>query len=75
MAHVSNPSHRTGAGLVDGISNVFGYIGDFLVSIAESNSKVRQAAALQALSDAELAERGLKRQDIARYVFADSYHL
>ena len=45
---------------------------DFLVSIGEANSMVRQVNALQALSDAELAERGIKREDIARHVFSSS---
>jgi hypothetical protein len=30
---------------------------------------------LQALSDAELARRGLKREDIVRHVFADAFEL
>jgi uncharacterized protein YjiS (DUF1127 family) len=46
-----------------------------LVSMGESNSLVRQMQALQDLSDAELAERGIKREDIARHVFAASAYI
>jgi uncharacterized protein YjiS (DUF1127 family) len=55
------------------IGSVFAALGNALVSIGEANSKMRQVEALQALSDAELAERGIKRSDIARVVFADTY--
>lgn len=46
-----------------------------LVRIADSNSKYRQMQALMALSDAQLADRGLRREDIARYVFRDQLYL
>ncbi len=44
----------------------------FLVTIAESNSRVRRVNYLNSLSDAELAQRGLRREDIVRHVFADA---
>ena len=53
------------------ITRFFGGIAPFLVMMAEANPRLRQAEALAALSDAELAERGLKREDIARQVFGD----
>lgn len=58
---------------------VFGWVwqaltifGNALVRLGEANPKYRQMQALQALSDAELANRGLRREDLARYVFSDS---
>lgn len=44
---------------------------DFLVAVGEANSRVYRIEALQRLSDAELARRGIRREDIIRHVFAD----
>lgn len=55
------------------ISRFFTAIGNGLVRMSENNSRYRQIQALQALSDAELAERGIERQNIVRVVFADIY--
>ena len=41
-----------------------------LVRIGENNPRMRQVAALSALSDEQLAKRGLNRKDIARRVYA-----
>ncbi|ETX30538.1 hypothetical protein [Roseivivax isoporae] len=41
------------------------------ILLAESNSRLRRMQALNAMSDAELARRGIRREDIARHVFAD----
>ena len=74
MAHViSHPV--TPSGITAPVSRFFSRIGEFLMSMAETNSRVRQVEALSALSDDELAQRGLKRSEIARYVFSDSYWL
>ncbi|MCE0504441.1 MULTISPECIES: DUF1127 domain-containing protein [unclassified Roseivivax] len=53
----------------------FGAILDFFVHVAESNSRVRLARELNEMSDEELAERGLKRTDIARHVYGDLYYI
>lgn len=42
---------------------------------AESDFRLRRIQALQAKSDAELAELGIKREDIVRKVFADLYYI
>jgi uncharacterized protein YjiS (DUF1127 family) len=52
------------------VARFFSIIGNAMVSIGEANSKVRQVDALNALSDEELAARGIKRQDIVRHVFS-----
>jgi hypothetical protein len=66
-------THTSGIPLFGLIGRFFSAIGNGLVRIAEANSKVKQAEALNALTDAQLAERGMKRQDIARAVFMDNY--
>lgn len=73
MANITTHAHGSTWGF--SLSRVFRGIGDALITLTEANSRVRQAQALQALSDEELANRGLKRQDIARYVFSDMFYI
>lgn len=67
MAHISYDA-RTGQ-----TENIFARalnkIGETLAFMAESNPRLQQAQALVELSDAELAKRGLKREEIAGHVF------
>ncbi|MDP2519569.1 DUF1127 domain-containing protein [Shimia thalassica] len=49
--------------------------GKMLVTLAEANGRVKEAEAYQAMTDAELAERGLRREDIAMHVFKDSLYI
>ena len=72
MAHVSTHTDRHSG---FGLGAVFRAIGDAFVLLAESNSRVRKAETLNAMSDVELAKRGLKREDIARHVFGDLFYL
>ena len=58
-----------------GLNRVFNSILNFLVSISTAQSRVRQIEFLCALTDEELAERGLSRQDIVRYVYRDAYYV
>lgn len=67
--HTHNASWRFSLG------GVFRAMGEALVTLAEANSRVRRAEALQALSDDELAAKGLKREDIPRHVFGDMFYL
>ncbi|MHA6326856.1 DUF1127 domain-containing protein [Roseivivax sp. CAU 1753] len=46
-----------------------------VIRLAERNARYRQAECLQAMSDAELAARGLKREDIVRHVYRDRFYL
>ena len=55
------------------IGHFFGSIVDFFIGISDNNSRVHQAENLEHLSDAQLAERGLKREDIPRHVFKDFF--
>ena len=58
-----------------GLNSLFNGILNFLVSISTAQSRVRQIEFLCALTDEELAERGLSRQDIVRYVYRDAYYI
>ncbi|MCR8550354.1 DUF1127 domain-containing protein [Salipiger sp. P9] len=49
--------------------------GKIIVAVGEANPRMKKVDALQRLSDAELAERGLRREDIVRHVFHDVYYL
>ena len=73
MADITTHAH--GSTWSFSLSRVFRGIGDALITLTEANSRVRQAEALQALSDEELAKHGLKRQEIARYVFSDMFYI
>lgn len=61
------------------IRNPFKAVGtsilNFMVRIAESNSRVREMERLSALSDEALKQRGLTRADIVRHVFRDVYYV
>lgn len=53
----------------------FSAVGRFFTAYVESRSRHAEYAALERLSDAELAARGLTRDGIARAVFADILYL
>ena len=66
---------RQGNRIAAGLNRVFNGVLNFLVSISTAQSRVRQIEFLCALTDEELAERGLSRQDIVRYVYRDAYYI
>lgn len=74
MAHATTTAPAAASGLFHVISDAFLAIGRALVTIPETNERVRRAEILMAMSDAELAERGLRREDIALHVFAGSLY-
>lgn len=57
------------------IAGVFSAIGGFFTSVAMANARYQKITELQALTDAQLAERGLQREDIVHHVFADAYYI
>lgn len=80
MAHTTtHPAPITLAGTAKaigaGVYSVLGGIGNFFVRIAETNTRLAKVERLQALSDAQLEKRGLKREDIVRHVFSDMFYL
>lgn len=66
-------SGRKSAGIRVVIDRFFGGIARFLESLAESQKAAASFDRLVRLSDSELALRGLKREDIARRVFEETY--
>ena len=63
-------------GIIAGsIGSFFQTVFNGLTSIAEANSRVKEADRLNALSDAQLAKIGLRREDIVRHVFRDILHV
>ena len=50
-------------------------IGNFLIGVGESNARVRKLEHLHSLSDEQLAEKGLTREEIVRHVFAGQLYV
>ncbi|MCT8160249.1 hypothetical protein [Pseudoruegeria sp. SHC-113] len=69
MAHAA--THSDTASFAAGLSALFSRLGAALMRAAENRSRVEQMERLNAKSDEELAALGLRREDIARYVFRD----
>ena len=57
------------------MQHFFASIGNALVAVAEANPRMKKVHALQRMTDAELAERGIKREDIVRVVFHDVLYM
>ncbi|WP_289150840.1 DUF1127 domain-containing protein [uncultured Salipiger sp.] len=72
MAFLSASQRHENAPL---LSRILAGLGDAIVAIGEANPRLRRVEALQRLSDAELAAKGLRREDIVRHVFHDVYYL
>ena len=72
MAHTSvHP--KVSFPILGSISRFFAAFGNALVSMGEASSRYRRVQELQGLSDAELAKRNIRREDIIRIVFADAF--
>ncbi|MEM7520761.1 MAG: hypothetical protein AAF307_06960 [Pseudomonadota bacterium] len=59
---------------VIGAGEVLTYVFTMLAMTSTLNERARTAIKLHELSDAKLAEKGLKREDIARHVFGDIWY-
>ena len=64
-------STGTGRSILAGIRTIPASIGRALIAMAAANPRLRRVEDLQALSDAQLAARGMRRENIVRVVFAD----
>jgi uncharacterized protein YjiS (DUF1127 family) len=49
-------------------------LGLWINTYAENHPRLRAVRALQAMSDAQLAARGIKRENIVHHVFRDTYY-
>ncbi len=56
------------------IASFFRNIGNSLIAASEASSRIHQIQALEAKSDEELAEMGLRRDQIVHHVFKDLYY-
>ena len=65
MATITTEFHPTLAGI---LTAPFRVIGGFLISMAEAQQINKQAEILFAMSDEQLAERRLKRDEIGSYL-------
>ena len=63
------------AGIWAGISGFFAAFGRALVASSYAEARLNQAEQLNAKTDEELAEMGLRREDIPAYVFRDLMHI
>lgn len=67
--------HTASASVFSAVQHFFASIGNALVMVAEANPRMKKVHALQRMTDAELAERGIKREDIVRVVFQDVLYM
>lgn len=51
----------------------FRAVGRFMIRVGEAGARVKRIEYLNSLTDTQLAERGLKREDIVREVFHDRF--
>lgn len=73
MAYTTQATASTG--IIAAVQNFFQSLGTALVNVAEANPRMKQVELLQRMTDAELAERGIKREDIVRVVFKDMLYV
>ncbi len=50
-------------------------VGNFMVSTMDSNSRIQLVNQLNAMSDVQLAELGVKRDEIVQHVFKDTFYI
>lgn len=58
-----------------GHAPLLGSLTAFFARMVENHPRTRQIERLNATSDAELARRGLSREDVIRHIFRDRYYL
>ncbi len=67
--HVERPALRAG------FDRFFSALASAYVAYANSRSRIGEIRALEAKSDAELKAMGIKRDQIAQYVFRDVFYV
>ncbi len=75
MAHTAHYTIPTVYGVLNLLAKPFTALGKGLIAIAEANSRSQTLNTLMDMSEAELAKRGLKRDQLVHHVFSDSYYL
>ena len=74
MAHFANPN-QSGSGFWNTVADFFASIWNAPRIQVDLEGRLQQMRKLEAMSDAELAERGITRERIAHYVFRDLYYV
>lgn len=75
MAYVSTSPISAGTSGKSLVSRFFGAIIDGLVAMGESDPRFKKLNKLAAMSDEELARRGLRRDQIAREVLGGTFYI
>ncbi|MFV0244367.1 MAG: hypothetical protein ACK5IB_05015 [Qingshengfaniella sp.] len=65
----TTPQSAAPAGLLSALGAPFRGLWNFLVMVGENNAKLKLYQRLSAMSDDELARRGLNREDLIRRIF------
>ncbi len=63
------------AAITGGLARAWAALSNAMIAYGESRSRFAELQSLEAKSDHELADIGLKREDIVRHVFRDLYYL
>lgn len=63
------------AAVTGGLARAWASLSNAMIAYGESRSRFAELQSLEAKSDHELADIGLKREDIVRHVFRDLYYL
>lgn len=61
--------------LLSALAAPFRAMGQFLISLAEAGPRMDEVRRLNAMTDADLAARGLTREGEVRRIFADRFHI
>lgn len=72
--HFDNSAATTGHGFRDRVSGLLAGIKAGFEAYAERRGRFDEIARLQAMSDEELAARGIQRDMIVHHVFRDKFH-
>ncbi len=75
MATLTTNNIGAPAGIRHAFETFKNALGKALISYGNRRSRVDQIQRLEALTDAELAEMGLQREEITRYVFRDLFYM
>lgn len=75
MATATTNIHTETPGIFAKVGSFFGTIGHALVKVGEANSRFQEVERLNRMSDEQLAELGVKRDEIPRHVFRDLFYV
>ncbi|MEO9682878.1 MAG: DUF1127 domain-containing protein [Tateyamaria sp.] len=75
MAYASHTDTNVTHSILAGITGFFAAVGRGIMMSSSADARLRKAEILNAKTDEELAELGLRREDIPAFVFRDLMHL